>query len=530
MKKLAYLALLALVALLAACGGGSGSNSAANGNVSLYVTDNLTQDYTEVWVTLHSVTTTDGTGQTVVLFEDTTGTGVVQNLRELAGVGSLLNTQSLAAGTYTDFTVTLDNQIKLVKADSTVTTATFDTTGSAQYTLTVTGTMTIAAGQNTAVALDFDLSNFTYDAQSNTVTPMVVYQDETQTQNLVRTFAEMEGHVVSIADATHFVMSPKHSGENINVTLHDSVVIYKEHASATSNDTSALQVGNEVEVYGNYDATTLTIEAVRIKVDDETSGEHMQSAEGTVVSFDGTNLVMDIHEADFMPGADTLTVDVSAAFFARGDSSMLIEGARVEIEGMWDSTGMVFTVAKVEIEGAPRNDDMDNVHDDMYAEIHGDITAIDGNSITVTITKAEDTGAMIGDTLVIDTTNAWFKEGDAACLTVGGSLEAKGSIDMNTMTAQVVEAECAGYGDDDLPKVKGTVVSLTGNTLVLTITSLKHFTGDTVPMVGDAITIDVTTARFKHGVIADLTAGAMVEVKGTWADNVLTAAQVEFGH
>jgi hypothetical protein len=49
-------------------------------------------------------------------------------------------------------------------------------------------------------------------------------------------------------------------------------------------------------------------------------------------------------------------------------------------------------------------------------------------------------------------------------------------------------------------------------------------------MVGDAITIDVTTARFKHGVIADLTAGAMVEVKGTWADNVLTAAQVEFGH
>jgi len=530
MKKLFCLALIALTVLLAACGGGSGSSNATNGNVSLYVTDNLTQDYTEVWVTLHSVTTTDSNGQTVTLFADTTSTGVVQNLRELAGVGSLLNTQSLAAGTYTNFTVTLDNQIKLVDAGGVITTATFNTTGNAQYTLTVTGAMTIAAGQNTAVALDFDLANFTYDAATNTVTAVVTYQDQTQTQNLTRTFAEMEGHVVSIADATHFVMSPKHDGENVNVTLHEGVVIYKEHASTTGTDTSALQVNDKVEVYGNYDAATLTIEAVRIKVEDENDSEHMQSAEGTVVSFDGTNLVMNIHEADFMPGADTLTVDITNAFFARGDSSMLSAGVRVEIEGTWDASGMVFTVAKVEIEGAPRDDHMDDVHDDMYAEVHGTIDAIDGNLITVTVTKAEDADVMAGDTLTIDTTGAWFKEGDAACLTVGGSLEAKGSIDAGTMTTQVIEASCGNGDDDDLPKVKGTVVSLTDNTLVVTITSLKHFIGDTVPMIGDDITIDISTARFTHGVSADLTAGVMVEVKGNWADGVLTAVKVEFRH
>ena len=55
--KTKFLFLIPLFALLAACGSGSTGNG--DGTVSLLVTDNLTLDYSEVWVNLQSVTATD---------------------------------------------------------------------------------------------------------------------------------------------------------------------------------------------------------------------------------------------------------------------------------------------------------------------------------------------------------------------------------------------------------------------------------------------------------------------------------------
>lgn len=64
-----FLLILPLIGTLSACGGITaesltGSN---DGTVSVLITDNLTLDYSEVWINVQSITATDSNGQTVTL-------------------------------------------------------------------------------------------------------------------------------------------------------------------------------------------------------------------------------------------------------------------------------------------------------------------------------------------------------------------------------------------------------------------------------------------------------------------------------
>ncbi len=514
---------------VAGCTGSSGSSS-NSANVSLYVTDNLTQDYTEVWVTIHSVSTTDNAGQTVSLFEDASGTGHVQNLRQLVNVGALLNTQNLSAGTYTDFNVTVSNGINMVDATGTTTNALFDNTlaADAMHTITVTGTMNVAGGQNVGIALDFDLAQFTYDSVTNMVNPVVVYQGPSQTNTLNRTYAEIEGYVTSIDGATSFTMAPEHNGVDVQVVLHNDAIVYHEHSMNMGTDTSSLRVGGEVEVYGNYDSGSLTLEAIRVKVEDGDDSNDLQEAEGTVVSFDSNSGILEInvHKADFIPGSDTLTVDISGAFFTRGSADILTAGMVVELKGSWGATATTFTVAAVEIEGAPHNHDMN--HGDNYAEIKGMITDMNGNMLTLTITDAEHTSHTVGSSVTVDTTNAWFKEGYETCLAIGAEVEIKGPVDAD-MNAILIDVETDCNNDEfDHPELSGTVVSIVGDNIMLQVSGHEHFPAGDAPSIGDQVSVDISMARFEDGLANNLMAGSVVEVEGTWAEGVLTAHELEF--
>jgi hypothetical protein len=526
--KIKYLWPVMLVGALTACGGsGGGSSATSAGGVALFATDNLTQDYSEVWVTIYAVTTDDAGQQAVTLFNNTAGQ--VQNLRALAGVGALLDTQNLSAGSYDSLTVTLGNQINLVDANGVVTQALFDASAAAdaQVTLDINASITITAGQNVSVALDFDLAQFTYDAATNQVTPVVVYKDPTQASSLVRTYAEKEGSVVSVADASHFVMRPESGGKDINVTLHPSAAVFSE-ATMAAADASTLAVGGQVEAYGNFNADTQTLEAVRLKIKDNDSSNDLQEINGTITTLNGAVMTVDVTDADFMPVSNSLELDASSATFTKGDITMLDTGMEVEVRGTWDSGGSVFLVTAVEIKGAQRSGDTSLSGE--YAEIKGTVQ-VDPTSgdVSVSVTGFEHvTTVTNGDVLSLIATDAWYEEGDASCLVDGANVEVKGVVDAGALTASIIDVACGGGSDSHNPEANGSIASLdSATTLTLTAAEVGNFT---LPANTTSVMVDFSGARFEHGLAGDLLVGANIDVSGSWneTDGIFTATELSF--
>ncbi len=429
---------------LVACGGG-GTSLDSDGTVSLLVTDNLTLDYSEVWVNIQSVSATDNNGQTVVLYED--ASGQTYNLSQLANIGALVDAQAIAAGNYVSFDLVMANDIALVDQSGAITNANFDQSGNANYSLSVNGALQVDANQATALALDFDLQQFTYDAASNTVNPVVVQKDPS---TLDQTISTIFGEVESITNSTQFVLDPVGDGRHLNVTLHNSASVINAATGEVRSDTSGMSVNMRVSVSGNYDASTLTITAPRVDIGNSAiSLTH--EIEGTIESVNGGVLSIDIHEANFMPSANSISVDVSNAAFSHGALNQLANGQEVEIKGSWDGTS--FSPAVVEIEGYSSNGDDDSSnHVDDYAEIEGEITAVNNNQLTIRVHEREHvSGINVGDSVTIDSGNSWIEHGNSSCLIVGTVIEAKGPMsDVSTMIANKIEIEsgCGSSSSD----------------------------------------------------------------------------------
>lgn len=77
-----------------------------------------------------------------------------------------------------------------------------------------------------------------------------------------------------------------------------------------------------------------------------------------------------------------------------------------------------------------------------YSEVKGRITAINGNLITVYAYKIENLN-LTTNTVIIDTTNAYFEHTSLANLSINMAIEAKGSFNIanNTLSAYKIEKE-----------------------------------------------------------------------------------------
>jgi len=109
-KKIFPLLALSLVALitltLASCGGGGGSGSSGDGTLKLYLTDNATQDYRAVYVTIDRVDVHRADGNWEVVANPQT----TYNLLELVnGVTVVLGEDQLPAGDYTQMRLMIGN-------------------------------------------------------------------------------------------------------------------------------------------------------------------------------------------------------------------------------------------------------------------------------------------------------------------------------------------------------------------------------------------------------------------------------------
>jgi len=449
--KTKLMLIIPLIATLAACGGSDDSTQSTSGSttgtVSVMITDNLTLTYSEVWVNVQAITAADANGVVVDLYRNTAGQ--THNLSQLVNIGALVDAQAIATGTYTTFEILMDNQIQLVDAGGVTTNATFDQTGNPNFTLSVTGQLVVDANQMTSLLLDFDLQQFTYDAPTNTVTPVVVQQDPA---TLNQTIATVNGQVQAVNSATQFVVTPATGGANITVNLHATATVTDTATATVAADTTPLTVGTQVTITGTYDATNLSVIASAVGVVTGGSVTINSEVEGFVTAFDGTTLTIDVKEASFLPGSNTLTIaNSSNALFSHGSLALLTVGQEVEIKGNWDN--ITFTAAIIEIDGAPSNA-TGNSYLDEYAELEGAISAINGNLLTLTVQEFEHvSGITNGDAVTIDSSNSWYKDGDATCLSNGAVIEAKGSMsDATTMIAMVIDLEdsCgSSNGDDD---------------------------------------------------------------------------------
>jgi len=518
--KVRALVIFSMLLALSACGGGSGGSTfTGNSPVSLLLTDAFSDQYAKVWVTVLQVTAQDASGQTVTLYDNPVGN--VVNLTELNGVATLLNTQNLPAGSYSNFQVSLADAVALVdKTTGQSIAAAFSGTGQPQ-TVAVTGQISIGTGSNATIAIDFDLQQFSYDPTTGLVTPVLVLRQNPA--QIARTVADIDGTVARIVDGTHFQLRASHGQGLIDVSLQSSATVFNTADGSVSNDTSALQAGQRVSVYGNYDPALMTVDATRVEIQTPMASTTPQATnnakvEGVVSSFDSNSglLSLDVREASFIPAGATLDIDLTASnpVFVKGSLDILTAGQRVEIRGNWQDP--VFTPTTVEIEGGlPQFSDqangqetdgnevdsnenandrgtdsgaMDNSRDrgmgsaqamavtDAYVEVKGEVQSLTNQGLTLTVLEVDAESSatqQLGQRLDVDLANAFFKRGDAGCLQAGDRLELKGAIHTDgIMDARVVDVErgCglspatpaipAGMGSGTASNSLDTVVSM----------------------------------------------------------------------
>ncbi len=454
LRRLVPLMILPLP-LLTACGGGStGSVNTLTpaSAVSIMITDAFNQKFSKVWVNIQKVTVVDANGQTVTLYDNPAG--LATNLTELNGVAALLNTQSLANGTYSDFKVTVADAVTLVDAATAqVIDAAIAGDGLPQI-VNVMGQMDING--MTTVTIDFDLKQFSYDPATKLVTPMLVIKQTPDQASQHR--ADIHGQVTGIIDGVSFTILDRFGMNDITVILSPNATVIDALTGTVVADTSAIENGQTVSVSGAYDANTMTVTArrVEIKANSAASGPLggtpiNAEIEGVITEYqpDTGILTVDVKEASFIPGAMIMDIDVlnSNPVFSKGSLNMLTAGQKVELKGDWQDPD--FTPAIVEVEGGQPHYSDDHVADhhmmDEYVEVQGLVDSVGDNSVSLTVQRVEGLGTAsqpIADTLDVNFADAMFKYGSADCLEPMDRIEVKGALlDDGTFDAQVVEID-----------------------------------------------------------------------------------------
>ncbi len=288
-KGLIFVLFLALAFMLYSCGGGGGSGgssgSTATGKASLYITDDMSDSYQQVLVTLYKVEFEKASDKTLVTaFEDTQG--VTYDLTELRGIIEKLG--SLPQGSYSKVYLTLGEGLILVDNTGNELNPTFDdsnawtTCSAGKCTMEVPGAANVTRNQQ--VILDFDLKQFTYDATTNKVTAKIVLDadgsmhegyfemksDDYGLKGIIETIdTGRNSLVLRILKARHFMPD----STSLTVTYDGSTDFDcddDDGKSACSISGSAdLQVGMKVEVEGTWNGTVFVATKIEVDEDDD---------------------------------------------------------------------------------------------------------------------------------------------------------------------------------------------------------------------------------------------------------------------
>lgn len=460
---------MALLVVLSGCGGGAESGTAQTARpqsvaVQTWLTDNLTRDYSQVWVTIQKITAVDGDGREVTLYDTPAGeTPKSVNLASLAGVGEFLSTVEVPAGLYRQVAVTLANRVQLVpKSGGAAIEAKFAATGD-PFVLRVRE-VELDATRGTQFVLDFNLERFSLNPATGLVTPSLELPKPAEAmKKFLRQFAEVRGSVVSVdlASSTVTVDDPR-LGRGTRVVLLSAgvVVAVPGGRSLTLAD---LKPGDRIEAKGvvtagatTADPSTITTLVIELKPASGASGATAVAGavkgEGRVVSVEGNRVSLALEEGNFLPGSGTVVLDVSAAAFSHGRLSDLAPGVRIEFTGQVSGTGAAALVVanRVQVQGAASEKDRQQSPLAAFVAVSGSVTSVGSGDAagTFTLRVARSVGQLPAgsETIKVDARSALYAFGRPACLAAGREVEALGSIQGGELVARVVHIRSCGAG------------------------------------------------------------------------------------
>lgn len=449
----------AALAVLAACGGGGGGDTASTtptataSSVTLqtYITDNLATAYSKVWVTVKKITATDSTGAVVTLL-DATATPVVVNLSSLADVGQFMSSVTLPAGLYTQVAVTLGNDVQLVSLDGATTVTGQLGSGTSDFVWNVRNLRfdTATTGQ---LVLDFNLARFTYSAATGLVTPQVdVLSPADAFRKFVRQQAEVHGTVQSVdTTAGTITVNDSRLGTGVVVSLATDAVITNESTGSTLT-LAQLTAGTRIGIKGTVTPGATTADPVTVTA----TVVHVESAitrargEGTVSAVNGSLVTVKLSDANFLPGSDSVVVDIGTATFPHGLASDLVAGVAVSFRGQVSGIGSaaVITATTMDVRGAASNTARQAHPGRTYvgSGVRGTVGTVNSDgTFTFTVSSASATTAVPAGTYTVNAASATYHDGTATCLVAGATVKVVGTLSDTTLTATVLDvAGCAG--------------------------------------------------------------------------------------
>ena len=544
---------LSTIFVLAGCGGGGGGSLGAAG-LNVFLTDDFSDDFDQVWVTVYEVEITDGAGGNTTVF--TSADGVVVDLANLSDGAArflYLGTGPLAADEYIGMHVTLGRDLTLVPTGLTSGEAcTFDPAldfGVDQTRISFTFGGPFAFPVDEDIVVDFDLSQWTKNL--TVVTPVLTEGSTTGLDDQSRheeddyhgTVAGLSGTATSL---TFTLNRPE--GGSFSVVTDTDTVVYNEDGSTSPS----LANGQRVEVTGTFSPVNERILAISIKIEDGDLGDDDDfEVEGTTQDFVEANLTFDvlIREAEgFVPTEGIVHVQISQStrFSTKSGISMtlgemvaLLNGGsiEVEVEGTYDEPSNTITATKMKLhfQGAGAHE----------AEARGTASIIDTDLGTFVLALQEWSGFSSSQGSGINVTTDGFTtfegpEGEDwtstqffAELEIGGIVKVHGEFLDGTIAADRVRLRSAdGSGNNDDAEGYATAWDESLGTITIDLTEWFGFagafgaevviqtTGTTVyrALNGDTIT--------KAAFFAALATGVVVDAEGTYFEGVLTADRV----
>ena len=418
-----------------------------------YITDNLATEYSKVWVSIEKITAVNGSGVEVTLLDATSAPAVV-NLSSLASVGQLMATASVAAGTYTEVRVTLVNSIQLVALD-----------GSSTITakLAPTGTDLVVRVRNIALdtatsgqlVLDFNLAKFSYDPATGLVTPTVEAPKPSGCVRQVRAPAgQRQRHLVQAVNlaAQTFTVNDARLGDGVVISLATDAVIV-DATSGAALTLAGIAAGAHVEIRGvvapgatTADPVTVVASVVHLEPTVQPAAVQTVAGAGKVSAVSGSHVTVALDDASFLPGANSVVVDISSAHFAHGVAGDIVAGVTVAFRGSVSGAGAstVVVASDIDVEGAPSQSDRQKNPQQTFNAVNGAIATLNGDG-SFTVNQVHADGPVVAAGLyTVDASHATYLEGNASCLAAGKVVQAIGALVNSTLTAKIVNVEgCA---------------------------------------------------------------------------------------
>lgn len=476
--RAALVALLSGVLVgLAACSGGGDPPTAENppqqpenpqqppvvatGTVQTYITDDLNTDFKKIWVGVRSISIVDTNGVSQTLYTPDGGaTSVLMNLADLSNVGALLSGAAIPAGTYVKAVVTLDNELALEPANTAVPTIKANFGGSGSVNIDVPIDLTVSANAPAPLLIDFDLARWTYNAVSKRVTPLLVQRPKDDIAKFERTKIEVNGEVTAVnVGPGRLTVTSARFPKGVTVQTDDR---FTTVFSGSNGSAASIAVGSRVEVQGNVlvDKGEPVIYAVAIKVKGagETDADSAKVAKltGTVLGTSG-GLQLAVKDANFVPDAGSITVDISTAAYVRGTNADLVYGAEVRVLGQLTADGD-FVAKFVDVAGGATADEKArNLVKPVFTGVAQVMGIVDGKATlrVLQFNGPSDVVVNPDDLLSVDIDGAIYATGDDSCL-MNSTVNVVGVLDGNEFKARVltVRGGCMGtLGDDGVRRI-----------------------------------------------------------------------------